>query len=179
MHTLLDVTTHYHLELDELLWLHQEALLEQDLPLARELFSLFREVLMGHLQQENAALLPRFEALGLKGQWPLLVYQKEHEKIVQLLDKTSAWLERLPTGPHNARRNILAVLEYQRTLKNVIEHHEEREEKGLLPELDAALPEAERIALAMHCNEVWSALAAEVQPRRAALVARLAEVSEA
>lgn len=146
----------------------------QDLPLACEWFDLFKAVLMGHIQQENEALLPRFEALGLKGQWPLLVYQKEHEKIAQLLDKTSAMLTRLPAGPHaEGRRNILAVLEYQRTLKNVIEHHEEREEKGMLPELDGALPEAERLLLAEQCHAVWHALEQTLAPRRLALLERL------
>lgn len=174
MKTLLDVTTHYHRALDEYLWCHQEALLEQDLPLAREWFALFREVFEAHIRQEDAVLLPRCEALGLAGQWPLLVYRKEHEKIAGLLDRTSAMLEQLPGGHHAMpRRNILQLLDYQRTLKNVIEHHEEREEKGLLPELDAALDPGERERLALDCAAVWSACEARVATRRNELLGRL------
>lgn len=42
----------------------------------------------------------------------------------------------IDVAPGQARRCwIIQLLDDERTLKNVLEHHEEREEKGLLPEL--------------------------------------------
>lgn len=45
----------------------------------------------------------------------------------------------IDVAPGQARRRwIIQLLGDERTLKNVLEHHEEREEKGMLPELGLA-----------------------------------------
>lgn len=172
--TLAEITTRYHRDLDELLWGHQEALLLRDLPLARGYFSLFRAAMEAHLEAENRLLLPLAESLELKGQWPISLYRHEHEKIRQLLGRVADQLAVLPEQGRQARRALLSLLEYQRTVKNVIEHHEQREEKGLLPELDGVLSDARRQQAVAGCAALWQALAEAQAGERQALDARLA-----
>lgn len=134
-----------HQEMDELLLLHQEALIEQDLAAALARFDAFHERLRAHIELETRELLPLHEALA-QPRWRTQVYALEHDKILALAAKIHERL-RHPAleagageGPKPApdqalRRWIIHLLDDERTLKNVVEHHEEREEKGMLPEL--------------------------------------------
>lgn len=125
-----------HREMDELLLLHQEALIEQDLAAAQARYAAFLERLRAHIDVENRELLPRHEKLA-QPRWRTPVYALEHDKILALAGRIEARLQAPAPAPGQARRRwIIQLLDDERTLKNVMEHHEEREEKGLLPELE-------------------------------------------
>jgi hemerythrin-like domain-containing protein len=161
--TISEMVSFFHRDMDEYILLHQEALLVQDIELAKSVFRLFRKMLESHIDIENRILFPLFEShLEINGlaaasnalphdggsadslnqpRWPLFLYQKEHDKLLAMMDKAEGMVKSLHAMSDSSqqRRAILQVLEYQRSLKNVIEHHEEREEIAFLPELDRAL----------------------------------------
>lgn len=134
-----------HAEREELLLLHQEALIEQDLPAALARYEAFHACMRAHIAFENSELLPRHAQLA-GPRWRTQVYALEHDKILELAEKLHQRLRQAVAGtagegaaaawPAPARRRwIIQLLDDERTLKNVLEHHEEREEKGMLPEL--------------------------------------------
>lgn len=126
-----------HQEMDELFLQHQEALLEQDLPRAQARYAAFHTLLKSHIALEDSQLAPLHQQLP-NPQWRPLVYAAEHEKILQIAQIMAKRIATpLPTE-HSARlRHIIGLIDEQRSLKNLVEHHNEREEKGMLPELAA------------------------------------------
>ena len=124
-----------HHDMDELLLLHQEALIEQDMVEALARFEVFHARLRAHIELENCELLPLHEALPTP-RWRTQVYALEHDKILELAAKIHERLQSPVLKRGQAQRRwIIDLLDSERTLKNVVEHHEEREEKGMLPEL--------------------------------------------
>ena len=147
----------FHHYLDELLHLHQEALLERDAQLALGFWQLHRQMLRLHIELEEAHLLPVLERAVASPAWAASVYRAEHTKILALGDNLATRLDELQ-NIGLGRRVLIGLLDKQRSYKNVLEHHEEREGKGMLPELDAVLdaPELERLNTA--CGQSWDAL---------------------
>ena len=128
-----------HQEMDELLLQHQEALIEQDLTAAQQHYSAFHALLQSHIALEDSLLLPQHQQLE-KPQWRSLVYSAEHEKLLQVAQLLGERLSRpLPAERSPRLRAIIKLLDDERSLKNLVEHHNEREEKGMLPELQTAL----------------------------------------
>jgi hemerythrin-like domain-containing protein len=147
----------FHLYLDELLHLHQEALLEKDIALALEFWQLHIRMLRLHIELEEQWLLPALERFVVKPAWGAAIYRAEHGKILSLGDKLSQTLGSLQHMVPG-RRVLIALLDKQRSYKNVLEHHEEREEKGLLPELGASLSAGEIDQLNSTCGTGWDDL---------------------
>lgn len=130
-----------HAAREELLLLHQEALIEQDLPGALARYEAFHACMRAHIEFENGELLPRHAQVA-QPRWRTQVYALEHDKILELAEKLHERLRQAVAEGGAAamhakgrRRWIIQLLDDERTLKNVLEHHEEREEKGMLPEL--------------------------------------------
>jgi hemerythrin-like domain-containing protein len=147
----------FHQYLDELLHLHQESLLERDTVLALEFWQLHVQMLRLHIELEEEWLLPALERSVVKPAWGANIYRAEHGKILSLGDKLNQAISSLhDIGP--GRRALITLLDKQRSYKNVLEHHEEREEKGLLPELDAALSAREIHQLNSACGKCWDDL---------------------
>jgi hypothetical protein len=140
---LTDVITKCHQELDELFLLHQEAVVLAKFEPAVELLGCFGELHQFHMDFENEKLIPALTELGDPGRWPASLYSSEHDKVQELLKKTEGRLLSLRDNRLSGkatgkamRRGIIALLDEQKTLKGVCEHHQEREQVGLLPELD-------------------------------------------
>lgn len=124
-----------HSFMEETFALHQEALLEKNLPLAQQLLNLFEQQIRHHILFENNHLLPLHNDCVSAPRWGSHVYEAEHKKIISLLQGIGQQLQNLiNTGC--TRRDIIELLDQEKTLKGVIEHHEEREESSLLPELE-------------------------------------------
>jgi len=151
--TLLAVVSAFHQQLNELLLLQQEALIEQKFDVARQLFAHFHALMTEHITVENEQLLPVHAELG-ETRWATSLYYLEHTKILSLLDRADQQLATALTSTLSPRRWLIHVLDYQRTLKNVLEHHEQREEQALLIELSGHLKHRE-LPLAQHCQEQW------------------------
>jgi hypothetical protein len=133
------VVTRCHQELDELFLLHQEAVLLGSFDAAIQLLNCFKELHHLHMGFEDEKLIPKLDTLGNQGRWPASLYTHEHAKVQQLMGKTGDNLLSLSKGQRsnkNLRREIIAFLDTEKTFKGLCEHHQEREEAGMLPELD-------------------------------------------
>jgi len=137
--SLTDTIVSCHQALDEFFLVHQEAVLLGHLEAARALLAGYAELHDLHMRFEDEHLIPALAALGDAARWPAALYDSEHRKIEQLLEKVDARLVSIrpePMSSRRFRRRLLALLDYERTFKGVSEHHQEREESGMLPELD-------------------------------------------
>jgi len=122
-----------HLAFGDLFARHQEALLDRRLEDGTRLLEEYSEHLRAHIAVEEQALLPKCGGNG-SSRWPPEVYRAEHRRIEQLLEKARARLRR------EARQGItaaalIALLDEERTLKRLVEHHHEREETALFAEV--------------------------------------------
>ena len=126
-----------HQEMDELFLQHQEALLEQDWVKAQVRYAAFHTLLLSHIALEDSVLVPLHQQLT-KPQWRTLVYTAEHDKVREIAqimaDRIAA---PKPEDKQQRLRWIIKLIDDERSLKNLLEHHNEREEKGMLPELAA------------------------------------------
>lgn len=141
----LDLLLEQHGALADLFASHQEALLDRRWTEAARLLEDYDRRLRRHMRLEEEHLLPHCERAQAV-RWPANVYCAEHRRIEQLMEKAA---ERLT----NAQRRgitpavLISLLDEERTLKHLLEHHHEREEKGLFGELRAELSGVERSAL--------------------------------
>jgi hemerythrin-like domain-containing protein len=164
------LTVPFHRLLMQLLTMHQEALLIDDMTLAFNIFDLFTDALQRHLDVENNLLLPLHRTLVQEYRWPSLVYEKEHDKLLQMAARVRRELAGLAGLKGRARRlAILEQLDYQRSFKAVMEHHEEREEQALLPELDACSDSEIFQQAYAQVSVVWQQYLRDLDPQRAAL----------
>jgi hemerythrin-like domain-containing protein len=164
------LTVPFHRLLAQLLTMHQEALLIDDRVLALNVFELFVEALQRHLDVENNLLLPLHRSLVQEYRWSPMVYEKEHDKLLQMAARIRRELAGLVALEGRPRRlAVLELLDYQRSFKSVMEHHEEREEQALLPELDA-WPDSEIFQQAYaQVSLVWQRYMKDIEPQKAAL----------
>lgn len=152
--SLLQCVSYYHRQIDELLMLHQEAVIVQDLALAEDALKAFSKLLKTHLELEDQLLIPAHETLDTEKSWKTLIYQEEHKKLHELLGNIRAMMRKAPESSE-LRRWVIEFIDYERTFKNVMEHHEEREEKGMLLELDHALNQDKLHQLITQCHLAW------------------------
>lgn len=137
--TFTKVVSRCHSILDEIFLIHQEAILSGRFNDAINVFNSYRQLHDLHKSFEDEILIPKFNEVGNRGRWPASMYRMEHDKIRDLLEKTEKYLSELcetRLEGRNLRRNIIAFLDREKTFKGYCEHHQDREENGLLPELD-------------------------------------------
>jgi hypothetical protein len=133
-----------HKDLHQWFLLHQECLLLQNDDYARDAIGVFSTYLYRHIEFENTFVLP---AIGFSDllHWSVTVYEKEHEKLIRMLDGIQQMLARyyLFSG-REKRLALLELLEKEQSFLRVMEHHEQREGQDLfdhLPQLDASVHE--------------------------------------
>jgi hypothetical protein len=144
------VVTQCHLELNELFLLHQEAVLLGKFDNAALVLNSFKELHRLHMDFEDEKLIPKLVALDYRGRWPASLYKSEHAKVQDLMGKTEDRLQALrqcQLSSKELRREIIAFLDKEKTFKGVCEHHQEREEAGILPELDQQTDPAWRASI--------------------------------
>lgn len=122
-----------HLAFGDLFARHQEALLDRRLEDAAQLLEEYGERLAEHIAFEERTLLPKCGSDG-SSRWPPGVYRAEHRRIEQLLEKTRERLRRETCHGITAAA-LIALLDEERTLKRLVEHHHEREETALFAEV--------------------------------------------
>jgi len=170
---LLNVLDHYHQRLENLFLCQQEALVEQRFELASQILTHYQALLSAHIQLENSLLLPLHEKVE-KPRWASSLYQREHEKILTLLARAIEKLNAAQSEEgRSLRRLVIELLDYQRTLKGVLEHHEQREQQGLVPELSATLDLSEEVRLATQLEALWQQNFAERQDALSGLLTQL------
>jgi len=137
---LTEVIAQCHKALDDVFLLHQEAVLLGRCDAAVQILNCFKELHHLHMEFEDKKLIPKLDGLGDRGHWPASLYTDEHAKIQELMGKTEndlLSLSKSRLSNKDFRRRIISFLDKERTFKGLCEHHQEREESGMLPELDA------------------------------------------
>ena len=155
---LTEAITHCHQGLDEFFLLHQEAVLLGKFDDASQILNCFKDLHNLHMRFEDELLIPKLAELGDKGRWPAFLYTAEHAKIQELLEKTTANLQFLSNNQlsgNDLRRGIITLLDNEKILKGVCEHHQEREEAGILPELNKQTDETWRISIIKPFLNEW------------------------
>ena len=106
---------------------------------AMQLLNCYKELHHLHMSFEDEKLIPKLDGLGDPGYWPASLYTAEHAKVQELMGKAEGDLLSLSMGQlskKELRRKIIAFLEKEKSFKGLCEHHQEREEAGMLAELD-------------------------------------------
>jgi Hemerythrin HHE cation binding domain len=163
---LVEIINRQHLELRELFARHQEMLLEGQFDAASIWLEQFTVCQSAHMQIEEKYLFPEFEKIERQTKWDGSLYQKEHEKIKQLRDNIEEnleWLMNQELDESQKRRNIIALLDKEKTLKGLNEHHEEREEEAMLKELDEQLEQRALKELKLDINLTWAEVIASIR----------------
>jgi hypothetical protein len=108
---------------------------------------------------EDDKLIPIFEGIDDRGRWPASLYTSEHAKVRELMGKTEISLQLLSKGQlsnKELRRQIISLLDQEKTFKGLCEHHQEREEAGMLPELDNQTEKRWRAQIIEPFMNAWS-----------------------
>lgn len=137
-----DIVHKQHLDLRELFLRHQEFLLQGQFNEALKSLNHYDVCHQVHARMEERYLFPEFVKIERKSRWDVSLYEKEHEKIESLFENISndlQWLSEQQLNESQLRRNIIALLDMEKTFKGLTEHHEEREENGMLKDLDEQL----------------------------------------
>jgi len=99
----------------------------------------FSAALLDHIYGEETVILPAYVSLVSPRRGAnASVFRREHERLRRFVAELDAWLAAwhgrvLPPG------EIILLVERQKTLKELLEHHDEREEGALYPDLATAM----------------------------------------
>ena len=150
-----------HVDLEQLFFAHQETVLTGDLPAAQEALRRYTVAHDLHKRFEDEHLFPRLAKLAEPGDWPPRIYVHEHDKIDERLQQLGRMLGELidseSTGTE-LRMGIITLLDQEKSYKGLTEHHQEREEAGMLPALDAQTDANWRSAILEPFTAEWQAL---------------------
>ena len=120
------------------------ALLRGDVTGARAAFDAMARLHAPHARLEETALFP---ALPRAARWPRRTYEAEHAALERALGELRARLQELP-GRIRSPRQRLELVDAALPLRHLLEHHFEREEKGLFVEISPDPGEPDRPATA-------------------------------
>jgi uncharacterized protein with PIN domain len=131
---------------------HRVALMRGDLPSARQKFARFKAWLMKHLEDENTWVLPLYarSSSGFERSAGPDVFLGEHEKIQAHVNRIGRTLEALSDGARDPERRsveCLRLLDREKVLADLLEHHDLRERQFLYPALERLLSAEEKAAL--------------------------------
>ncbi len=155
-----------HLDLREIFMQHQEFLLQGQFDEAFTSLNHYDVCHQAHAQLEERYLFPEFVKIERQSRWDVSLYEKEHEKISILFEKISEdlhWLSEQQLTESQLRRNIIAVLDKEKSFKGLTEHHEEREEEGMLKDLDEKLDSEHIKQLVSDIKYTWAEAIGEIK----------------
>lgn len=163
---IIEIISQQHLDLHELFARHQEELLQGHLEEAKTWLTHFIVCQKAHIQIEEKYLFPEFAKIKRTSRWDVSVYKKEHDKIKQIHNNVARdleWLSEQDLTASQLRQNIIALLDKEKTLKGLGEHHQEREEEAMLKELDEQLEQRRLKELKLDINLTWAEVLASVR----------------
>ncbi len=126
------------------------------------LFQAFGDALRAHIEVENEVLIPLFasECPPQLGCTPEILLA-EHSKLLRLVDEMEARLLDLQKMPGKSggpsaptALEVVGLIERQRMLKEVLEHHGIREAASFVPQLELAFEKQRRIDLLAQCDAI-------------------------
>lgn len=146
---------------------HRLALMQVDLPSALRTWRRFSRLLMSHLTTEDEMVAPRYRSSEPPAGWPRGgapdIIDGEHNKIIARLDALTRALEEIADADRPLRERsaaCLALLDRQRLLVNLLEHHDLRERQMVYPHLESVLDDREKAAIVRALLD-WSVSLAE------------------
>lgn len=145
-----------HTSLAQLFARHQEALVTRAWARAARLLDSYQRRLLHHIGLEERYLLPCCPTQKLAGQWPASVYAAEHRRIEDLLQRQITRLAKARRHGVSTTR-LIALLDEEKTLKHLVEHHHEREDLALFVTARQALPENARLQFTRELMSVGGA----------------------
>jgi len=163
--SLKEVISQCHCDINELFLLHQEAVLLGEFEKAIGLLNCYKEAHHLHMDFEDQYLIPEFQQIDQKSRWPASLYSAEHDKIQKFMTRIEGSLEALKKGnltDQQTRRNMIALLDFEKTFKGYCDHHQDREEDGMLPDLDERTDKAWRMSIIKVFQEKWNDLMASI-----------------
>jgi len=155
---LVDIIHSQHLDLRELFLQHQEKLLQGQLNEALSCLDRYNLCHQTHAQLEERYLFPEFAKIKKQSKWDVSLYEKEHGKITSLLEtivKDLHWLNKQQFSDSQLSRNIIVLLDKEKTFKGLTQHHEEREEDAMLKDLDEQLERSKIRELVSDIKFTW------------------------
>ena len=162
---LVDIIHKQHLDLRELFMRHQEFLLQGQFDDALTSLTHYDVCHQVHARLEERYLFPEFVKIERQSRWDVSLYEKEHEKIESQFENISEdlnWLGEQQLNDSHLRRNIIALLDKEKTFKGLTGHHEEREEDGMLKELDEQLDQSLINELISDLKFTWAEVVASI-----------------
>jgi hemerythrin-like domain-containing protein len=133
-----------HQRLEEMFYQHQQALLCFDFPAARKFLKEYDEAVQHHTGLEEEWLMPIYEERGRCGPGgDAANFVGEHSKILMFLRRLEEKLEKVK-GLSASSREFIDLLDDETHFKQLVRHHDEREERFLFPELDRVTNEEEK-----------------------------------
>ncbi len=137
-----------HDEFLETLLLHQEALVRGDLESAADLIGELADELAAHIRHEEECLLPVLES---RGGWCRFgeprFYREDHERILALVAELAGATRELDRGGARRERAVALLIGREQAFRSLLEHHDDRERRGLFPDLARVTSPQEREAL--------------------------------
>ncbi len=118
---------------------HQFALIRGDLQDARRLLARFANGIRAHIRHEEDVLLPVYkERVKVTRVGDPETIRDEHRQIDAALRKIEACTTELDREGGTWEGKVLHLLEEQYRFKQLLKHHNDREDRSLYPLLDAA-----------------------------------------
>lgn len=133
-----------HEGLNWLFYRHQVAVLNQDRDEALKHLNEYEKLLQAHMREEEEYLIPLYQKRcgSIRGGAPV-IFTGEHQRIREFM----ALFFRLITSWISADghgQETLDLLDQEYRFKELMEHHDMREQRILLPELDKVTSEGEK-----------------------------------
>ena len=131
-----------HRALEQALERHRIEVMRCDLASARSSFASFADLLRRHIDDEETLIRPWHEAAGAEAPPPrggsADIVDREHDKLRRHLEEVDRRLSALTEASSAA--SFLALLDRQKVLVDLLEHHDTRETDLVYPCVEAAMP---------------------------------------
>ncbi len=111
------------------------------------------------MRHEEELFLPIYARETPPRRWPLVLYTGQHQRMRELLASARERIEGLVRSNSVRGRDIIELLDHERTYKHLAEHHDGAEREGFFPALDRLATREEQAGLVERCWTEW--LAAE------------------
>jgi hemerythrin-like domain-containing protein len=151
-----------HAKLDEHFFVHQEHVLERRMREAELSLLRYVRLLTLHMRHEEELLLPLYARAEPPRRYPLVLFTGQHQRMRELLAALHERVSALAAQSSVHARDVIALLDSERTYKHLSEHHDGAERQALFPTLDRVLDSAEELRQVERCLSEWLDLEREL-----------------
>lgn len=110
------------------------------------------------MHHEEELFMPIYSREAPPRRWPVVLYTGQHQRMRELLASASERLESLARRDSVRGRDIIELLDHERTYKHLAEHHDGAEREGFFPALDRLATLDEQSSLVEQCWREWAAV---------------------